>query len=42
MEEIDFEEEDKNFLIKNDDVELFFDFEWRDIMFDDEDELVDN
>lgn len=27
MEEMDFEEEYKNFLIKNDDIELFFDLE---------------
>lgn len=42
VEEIDSEEEDKNLLIKNDDVELFSDFERRDIMSDDEDEPVDN
>lgn len=42
VEEIDSEEEHKNLLIKNDDVELFSDFERRDIMSDDEDEPVDN
>lgn len=42
VEEIDSEEEHKNLLIKNDDVELFSDFERRDIMSDDEDEPVDS
>lgn len=42
MEEMDSEEERKNPLIKNDDVELFSDLEQMDLMSDDEDEPVDS
>lgn len=42
LEEIDSEEEHKNLLIKNDDVELSSDFEQTDLMSDDEDEPVDD
>lgn len=42
MEEMDSEEEHKNLLIKNDDVELSFDLEQMDLMSDYEDEPVDN
>lgn len=42
MEEMDSEEEHKNLLIKNDDVEMSSDLEQMDLMSDDEDEPVDN
>lgn len=42
MEEMDSEEERKNPLIKNDDIELFSDLEQMDLMSDDEDEPVDS